>query len=108
MTTPRRRFSPKIYRDILVRQNWKCACGCNLLLSTAGIYHFDHILPLSLVGLDEESNLQALSLGHHKAKSHKEASARAKTKRIIAQHGLRRKQPSKRDLIMAKILRVMV
>ena len=104
MKSPRRHFSPSVYRAILVRQNWKCACGCNLLLSTAGIYHFDHILPLSLGGLDEESNLQALILGHHKAKSHKEASARAKTKRIIAQDGLRRKKVSERDKVMAKVL----
>ena len=100
----RRRFSPSIYRAILVRQNWKCACGCNLLFSTAGIYHFDHILPLSLGGLDEESNLQALIKGHHAAKSHREASARAKTKRIIAQDGLRKKKPSKRDLVYVKVL----
>ena len=104
MKAPRHRFTPSIYRAILVRQNWKCACGCNLLLSTAGIYHFDHILPLSLGGLDEESNLQALIKGHHAKKTHREASARAKTNRIIAQDGLRKKKPSERDKVMAKVL----
>ena len=102
----RRHFPPSIYRAILVRQNWKCACGCDLLLSTAGIYHFDHILPLSLGGLDEESNLQALIKGHHAAKSHREASARAKTVRIQKQDGLRRKKKSERDKVMEKILGV--
>ena len=104
MKSPRRHFSPSVYRAILVRQNWKCGCGCNLLLSTAGIYHFDHAMPLELGGEDTPANLQALIKGHHAAKSHREASARAKTKRIIAQDGLRRKKESQRDKVMAKAL----
>ena len=104
MKAPRHRFTPSIYRAILVRQKWQCACGCDLLLSTAGIYHFDHAMPLDLGGEDTPENLQALIKGHHAKKTHKEASARAKTKRIIAQDGLRKKKPSKRDLVYVKVL----
>ena len=111
MKSPRRRFSPKTYRDILVKQAWRCACCGELLGGPVGhpcaisaAYHFDHILPLHLGGKDEPENLQALKRGHHAKKTHKEASARAKTKRIIAQDGLRRKKPSKKDLVYAKAL----
>ena len=102
----RKRFSPSVYRDILVKQAWRCAC-CGECFYKDGVslgFHFDHMLPLSLGGLDEESNLQALIKGHHAKKTHREASARAKTKRIIAQDGLRKKKPSKRDLVYVKVL----
>ena len=103
MKAARRRFPPKVYREILVKQGWKCAC-CGVPLGEVWKYHFDHILPLHLGGKDEPENLQALKRGHHAKKTHKEASARAKCKRIIAQDGLRRKKPSKKDLVYAKAL----
>ena len=105
MKTPRRRFPPSVYRAILVKQDWKCAC-CGARLEQ-GDFHFDHILSLDLDGKDEPENLQALKRGHHAKKTHREASARAKTKRIIAQRGLLDKKTSERDKVMAKILRVM-
>ena len=109
MKAPRRRFSPSVYLAILVKQTWRCAC-CGEVFDTAPMpragwwYHFDHILPLHLGGKDEPENLQALKRGHHAKKTHREASARAKTKRIIAQDGLRRKKESQRDKVMGKIL----
>ena len=112
MKSSRRRFSPSVYRAILDRQDWTCACGCDEFFDPPdprrGIdYHFDHILGLELGGKDEPENLQALKRGHHAKKTHKEASARAKVVRIIAQRGLRDKKMSKRDKVMNKILRVM-
>ena len=115
MKTPRRRFSPKVYRDILVKQAWKCGCcaepfriaamtGAGKFILAPREVHFDHILPLELGGKDEPENLQALKRGHHAKKTHKEASARAKVKRIIAQDGLREKKMSERDKVMAKVL----
>lgn len=112
MKAPRRRFSPSVYRAILVRQDWKCACcGESFVLGNRGpvqiaydAVHYDHILPLDLGGKDERENLQALKRGHHAKKTHREASARAKTKRIIAQRGLLDKKMSKRDKVMAKVL----
>ena len=102
MKAARRRFSPSVYRAILVKQGWRCAC-CGEFLDQFK-FTFDHILPLHLGGKDEPENLQALKRGHHAKKTHKEASARAKCKRIIAQDGLRRKKPSKKDLVYAKAL----
>ena len=109
MKTPRRRFPPKVYRDILDRQGWKCACGCGASFDSWAQtgrldFHYDHILPLWLGGKDEPENLQALKRGHHAKKTHKEASARAKVKRIIAQRGLLDKKMSQRDKVMAKVL----
>ena len=105
MKAPRRRFPPKVYRDILVKQDWKCGCKCGETLHGLGWdFHFDHILPLHLGGKDEPENLQALKRGHHKRKSDKETADRAKVKRIIAQRGLLDKKMSHRDKVMAKVL----
>ena len=110
MTTPRRRFTHKVYRDLRVKQDWKCAC-CDEPFYQDGEsrigplpYHFDHVFGLELGGKDEPENLQALKRGHHQRKTDRETTARAKTKRIQAQDGLRRKKPSKRDLVDAKVL----
>ena len=107
MKSPPRRFPPKVYRNILVKQDWRCACcghRFDKLWNGFSDFHFDHILPLHLGGKDEPENLQALKRGHHAKKTHKEASARAKVKRIIAQDGLREKKMSERDKVMAKVL----
>ena len=107
MKAPRHRFSPKVYRDILVKQAWRCACCGEEIYPLSGgpdDYHFDHILPLHLGGKDEPENLQALKRGHHKRKSDKETAARAKVKRIITQRGLLDKKMSQRDKVMAKVL----
>ena len=103
MKSPRHRFPPSVYRAILVKQDWKCACGCGEVMYNPQM-QWDHILPLHLDGKDEPENLQALIKGHHAKKTHKEASARAKTKRIIARRGLRDKKMSERDKVMAKVL----
>ena len=102
MKAPRKRFGPSVYRAILFAQDWKCACCGGSLVQ--GRFHFDHILPLELGGKDEPENLQALKRGHHARKTSREASARAKCKRIIAQKGLLEKKVSERDKVMAKAL----
>ena len=111
MKYPRRRFSPSVYRAILVKQAWRCACCGELFYEEDDEnrngpppFHFDHILGIELGGKDEPENLQALKRGHHAKKTHKEASARAKTKRIIGQDGLRRKKESQYDKVMAKVV----
>lgn len=103
MKTPRCQFSPFVYRAILDQQDWKCGC-CGEDLEGHQYIHFDHILPIWLDGKDEPENLQALKRGHHAKKTHREASARAKVKRIIAQRGLLDKKMSERDKILAKVL----
>jgi len=106
MKAPRRRFSPKIYRDILLRQAWRCAC-CGECFYDGGVrrdWHFDHITSLEAGGEDTPENLQALLIGHHKNKSSREAKVRGKIRRIQAQNGLRDKKMSERDKVMAKTL----
>lgn len=108
MKAPRKRFPPSVYRAILVKQAWRCACCDERFYFENSMrpntYHFDHILPLELGGKDEPENLQALKRGHHQSKTDRETAARAKTKRIIAQRGLLDKKPSERDKVMGKIL----
>ena len=110
MKAARHRFPPKVYRDILVKQGWRCAC-CGECFYQDGEsrigklpFHFDHITSLEAGGEDTKENLQALLIGHHKQKSGKEAAIRSKVKRIIAQDGLREKKMSERDKVMAKVL----
>ena len=110
MKAARRRFSPFVYRAILVKQAWRCAC-CGECFYQDGEsrigplpFHFDHITSLEAGGEDTKENLQALLIGHHKQKSGKESAIRAKVKRIIAQRGLLDKKMSQRDKVMAKVL----
>lgn len=113
MKAPRRRFSPSVYRAILVKQAWRCAC-CGEPFYLDGEsrigplpFHFDHIWGLEAGGSDTPDNLQALLIGHHTAKTSRQQKARLKTKRIIARRGLRDKKMSERDKVMWKILKVM-
>ena len=104
MKPRRRKFPLAVYRGILKRQKLRCACGCRQKFDGVADINWDHILPIHLDGKDEPENLQALKLHHHKAKSNKEASARAKVKRIKAQDGLTKKKPSQKDKVMAKVM----
>ena len=106
----RRRFSPSVYRAILVKQAWRCACCGECFYDERGIdrkrinWHFDHIISLEAGGEDTPENLQALLIGHHKSKSSHEAKVRGKVKRIIAQRGLLDKKMSAKDKVYAKMM----
>ena len=102
--TARRKFSPKVYMGILLKQNGRCNCGCGEFIHKVEDINWDHILPLAMDGRDEPENIQALLKGHHVLKSGKEASARAKVVRIQDQGGLRKKKLSQKDRVMAKAL----
>ncbi len=104
MTKPRRTFPPKVYRAILIRQRNICACGCGEKFETMADVQFDHEKPLHLEGEDVPENLRALKRRHHILKSNREATARAKVKRIQDRDGLLRKKPSRRDVVMAKAM----
>ena len=102
--TTRKKFSPKVYMGILLKQNGKCNCGCQEFIHKVEDINWDHILALHLGGKDEPENIQALLKGHHVLKSNKEASARAKVVRIQDQGGLRRKKKSRKDKVLSKAL----
>ncbi len=90
----RRRFHRRVYLGILRRQNLLCSCGCNVKLTRAEGYQFDHEHDLALGGPDTPENLQALRTPCHARKSRKGAAARAKTKRLenIRLHGVKKRR----------------
>ncbi len=102
----RRRFPLPVYRSILRRQRNRCACGCRRRFDGLQDINWDHIVALVDGGEDTAENLQALKLKHHKRKSARETTARAKVKRIQETDGLRKKKLSRRDKVMAEYLGV--
>jgi len=81
MKPRRRKFPPHVYADLIRRQGGLCACGCGEPLEIGRI-HYDHIVALAIGGKDEPSNLQALILRHHAAKTKADMVKIAKVKRI--------------------------
>ena len=53
------KLSKDIIKRLLLEQNEKCAC-CGADLSQTG-YHLDHIMPLALGGINDDSNVQLLT-----------------------------------------------
>lgn len=101
----RRKFHPRTYAEIVERQHGICACGCGEPLGTdrRGM-HFDHELPLWNGGEDTPDNLRALLPKHHLLKTIREATDRAKMKRIIDQDGLRKRKENREDRLFSKYL----
>ena len=98
----RRRFHPRVYADIVKRQGGMCAeCGEPLGTDPREI-EYDHVTPLWLGGSDTPDNLQAMKRLCHRAKTRREASARAKTKRLEAAGGGRKL--NKREKMLARYL----
>ncbi len=97
----RRRTLNKAVREaVAMAAKGRCAV-CRELFNK---FEVDHILGVELGGGDEMSNLRALCPDCHKKVTKEQSAARAKTKRIIAQRGLRDKKMSAKDKIMAKAL----
>lgn len=107
MPKHRKRFAPRVYVEIVLRQNGRCAC-CGEKFVAGEPIQYDHILPIWLGGKDEPENLQAMKHRHHNgvpnSKTAREAKARAKIARIKAQDGLLRKKPNAKDKAIAKML----
>jgi 5-methylcytosine-specific restriction endonuclease McrA len=53
------KLSKDIVQLLLIQQSGKCAC-CGADLSQTG-YHLDHIMPLALGGINDDSNVQLLT-----------------------------------------------
>ncbi len=66
MKTRRRKFHRRVYWAILRRQKLRCACDCNVKLTRAEGYQFDHITALALGGADTPENLRAVRTPCHK------------------------------------------
>ena len=97
MTEPRkrRRLSDAEKRQIIARQNKRCAiCGRELV----GAVHMDHRIPFELGGADDASNIQALCARPcHSAKTKIDAAdiARAKRRKLFMETGRHKKAESK-------------
>ena len=78
----RRRFHPRVYASIIESQGGKCACCGDDLGTDPRLIEFDHELSLELGGTDTPDNLRALTKSCHRAKTSREATERAKTKRL--------------------------
>lgn len=101
----RRKFHPRTYAAIVERQNGICACGCGEPLGTdRRDMHFDHEIALWNGGEDSPDNLRALKKKHHLLKTIREATDRAKMKRIIDRDGLRKRRENRQDRMFARYL----
>lgn len=101
----RRKFLPREYAAVIERQGGLCACGCKEPLGAdPRDIDYDHILPLSIGGRDAPDNLQALKRKHHRAKSNRETTERAKADRIAATDGHRRRNLSVAERELAALI----
>ncbi len=101
----RRRFHPRIYADIIKRQDGICACGCDEPLGTdPRDINFDHELALHLGGTDTPDNLRALRKKHHLVKTIRESKDRAKFRRIVERGGMSKGRMSRHDREIARHL----
>ena len=95
----RRRFHPRTLAEIVKRQDGNCACCRAPLGADPRLIEFDHIVALADGGTDTPDNLQALTRTCHRAKSNREATARAKATRLA-----RGPRMNQHDRMLAKFL----
>jgi len=101
----RRRFHPRVYAEIIERQDGKCACGCGEELGTdPRDIQYDHERPLWNGGEDTPDNLRALKKKHHLLKTIGECKDRAKMKRIIERGGMAKRRMNRQDRELARYL----
>lgn len=88
--TKRRTFSAKERLDHFLKANGCCA-QCSLKITPGKRWDLDHVIPLSLGGSNDVTNLQVLCQACHTQKSKSDVSTHAKTLRLRLKHlGARR------------------
>ena len=103
--TMRRRFPPRVYAEIIKRQDGICACGCGDPLGTdPRDFQYDHEIALHLGGEDTPDNLRALKLKHHLVKNIRETKDRAKFRRIADRVGMQKRRMTQQDRMLARYL----
>ena len=96
----RRRFHPRVYAEIVARQDGICACGCGEPLgSDPRLIEFDHETALADGGEDNIGNMKALRKSCHRMKTTRENIERAKAKRIA-----RGPRMNRQDRMLARYL----
>jgi 5-methylcytosine-specific restriction protein A len=89
----RREFSTKVRLEALARCQAKCE-GCGVALQDCADYHYDHVIPDQLLGMNDLSNCQVLCRGCHREKTRGDIARIAKAKRQFAKNkGMRKKWP---------------
>ena len=103
--TRRRKFHPRVYAEIIERQNGICACGCGEELGTdPRDIQFDHEIPLWSGGEDTPDNVRAVIKKHHLVKTIRETKDRAKFVRIAERAGLSKRRMNRQDRALARML----
>ena len=83
--TKRRTFSAKERLDFFLKANGCCA-QCTLKITPGKRWDLDHVIPLSLGGSNDATNLQVLCHFCHIQKTKSDVSTHAKTLRIQLRH----------------------
>lgn len=103
MKPTRKRFSPRVYAELIGKQHGLCKCGCGEPLEVGQI-EWDHIIPLFMGGKDEPSNLQGFinkpGARHCNVKTREDMRKIAKVRRIEKKGRIR----NATDREIAKIL----
>ncbi|MBS7804498.1 HNH endonuclease [Rhizobiales bacterium TNE-4] len=83
--TKRRTFSAKERLHHFLKANGCCA-KCSLKITPGKRWDLDHVIPLSLGGTNDTTNLQVLCQACHNQKTKSDVSSNAKALRIQAKH----------------------
>ena len=99
----RKRFAKHVYRDIIMRQNFICGCGCGEIILAGERVDYDHVLALHLGGEDHPDNLRAVKQAHHKRITQRQAKDRGKVRRLVVKRHLKTSERSAKARRLAKI-----
>jgi len=83
--TKRRTFSAKERLDHFLKANGCCA-QCSLQITPGKQWDLDHVIPLSLGGSNDTTNLQVLCQACHTQKTKSDVSTNAKARRVQLRH----------------------
>ncbi|MBS7805084.1 HNH endonuclease [Rhizobiales bacterium TNE-4] len=83
--TKRRTFSSKERLAYFLQAKGHCA-QCSLKITPGKRWDLDHVIPLSLGGSNEPTNLQVLCQACHTQKTKSDVSSNAKARRIQLKH----------------------
>lgn len=102
--THRRRFHARDYASIVERQQGLCACCGEPLGTDPRDIEFDHWTEVAIGGTDTLDNLRALRKKHHLDRTRSRAAVLAKTGRIEAKGGHRRRNLNRTERELQRML----
>ena len=84
--TPDTKVPPRVIARLALKQNGRCACGCNRKFGVKDRPEADHILALVNGGENREGNLQLLTVHCHRKKTRQDVKIKAKVARTHKRH----------------------